>query len=73
MGRNGLALMVCGAALLRRIAPLAASGRQRPLAGVVVLTMGLAVWLMGAVYRPCRRTDNAEQAPVRAAVSRCRP
>lgn len=64
-GRSGLALIVCGAALLRRIAPLATS-EHRPVAGILVAVMGSAMFLMSAMYQRRRRSSgDADRASMR--------
>ena len=50
-----------GAALLKRVGPLVQSG-HRPVAGIVAIAMGAAVWLIGAVYLRRHRTRPTPDA-----------
>jgi putative membrane protein len=59
--RSGLALLACGAAVLRGFPPAGFSARH--VVGVVILVLGGFTWAMGA-YEARRRSRAAPARPV---------
>ncbi|MFM7536568.1 MAG: DUF202 domain-containing protein [Acidimicrobiales bacterium] len=63
-GRSGLALVACGAVVFRDV-PWLGGDRTRRIAGLAVLALGVATWLLGAWQARRRRAPGLARAVAR--------
>jgi uncharacterized membrane protein YidH (DUF202 family) len=63
-GRSGLALVVCGATVLRDV-PWTEGDSGRASAGTLILLLGGATWLMGALQARRRRAPGLARRTAR--------